>query len=162
MRHRSVSAAAGLVLVAALAGCTPLPGEDPRITQWRAERQAEAEADADADRDVVAVLSLQADAAADGGRVEAVLARPALPTAITLECVGDGSIDLEVGSLSTGSGSTTRTTTTLDEIDCADGPLEIDPASLGEKPISSVDAIVSDADGDAVWFLTIRGDFAAS
>ena len=158
MRHRSVSAAAGLVLVAALAGCTPLPGEDPRITQWRAERQAEA----DADRDVVAVLSLQAGAAADGGRVEAVLARPALPTAITLECVGDGSIDLEIGSLSTGSGATTRTTTTLDAIDCADGPLEIDPASLGEKPISSVDAIVSDADGDAVWFLTIRGDVTAS
>lgn len=158
MRHRSVSAAAGLVLVAALAGCTPLPGEDPRITQWRAERQAEA----DADRDVVAVLSLQADAASDGGRVEATLARPALPTAITLECLGDGSIDLEIGSLSTASGATTRTTTTLDAIDCADGPLEIDPASLGEKPISSVDGIVSDADGDAVWVLTIRGDVTAS
>ncbi|PPH96032.1 hypothetical protein C5C56_15490 [Rathayibacter sp. AY1D1] len=110
------------------------------------------------DRDVVAVLSLNVEADDDGGRVDVTLERPALPTAITFDCLGEGVIDLEIGSLSTAGGPTTRTTTTLDAIDCADGPHEIDPASLGEKPISSVDATASNADNDTAWFLTVRGD----
>ncbi|PPF11931.1 MULTISPECIES: hypothetical protein [unclassified Rathayibacter] len=114
------------------------------------------------DREVVAILSLNATADDDGGHVEATLARPALPTAITFECLGDGVIDLEIGSLSTAGGPTTRTTTTLEAIDCADGPHEIDPASLGEKPISTVEATASNADGDTAWFLTIHGDINAS
>ncbi|WP_146086106.1 MULTISPECIES: hypothetical protein [unclassified Rathayibacter] len=154
MRHRPIHTAAGLVLVAALAGCTPVPGEDPRITQWREGRQA----DVATDRDVVAVLSLNVAADDDGGRVDVTLERPALPTAITFDCLGEGVIDLEIGSLSTAGGPATRTTTTLDAIDCADGPHEIDPASLGEKPISSVNATASNADNDTAWFLTVRGD----
>ncbi|WP_146085436.1 hypothetical protein, partial [Rathayibacter sp. AY1E1] len=114
MRHRPIHTAAGLVLVAALAGCTPVPGEDPRITQWREERQAEVATD----RDVVAVLSLNVAADDDGGRVDVTLERPALPTAITFDCLGEGVIDLEIGSLSTAGGPATRTTTTLDAIDC--------------------------------------------
>ncbi|WP_123737496.1 MULTISPECIES: hypothetical protein [unclassified Rathayibacter] len=101
---------------------------------------------------------MDADTADDGGRVEATLERPALPTTITFDCLGEGVIDLEIGSFSTADGATTRTTTTLDAIDCADGPHEIDPASLGEKPISSVDATASNADNDTAWFLTVRGD----
>ncbi|PPG19044.1 hypothetical protein C5C74_08095 [Rathayibacter sp. AY1E8] len=47
---------------------------------------------------------------------------------------------------------------TPEQVAAAPGPHEIDPASLGEKPISSVDATPSDVDNDTVWVLTVRGD----
>lgn len=90
MTHRRVSAVLGLTLLALITACTPTPIDDERITQWRADRQAKV----DADGSFAAVLSSEARADEDGVRVEKTLDTPALPTEITFDCFGEGTIDL--------------------------------------------------------------------
>lgn len=158
MTHRRVSAVLGLALLASITACTPDPVDDDElITQWRADRQA----NVDADGSFAAVLSSEARADEDGVRVEATLDSPAMPTAITFDCFGEGTIDLEIESIAT-TPATMTTTSTLGTYVCADGPHEIDPTTLGTEPVSSVAAVTANADRGTAWFLTVRGDTASS
>ena len=159
MRHRLAGVALSVALVATLTACTPPDGDPALIAQWREDRRAEIEPDSG----VIAVLSSNASARQENDLMEASLDESSLPTRITFDCFGDGSIALQVeSSAATGTGSATTTITTLGAFRCPDGPHEIDPASLGEAPISRVGAVTGNADRNTAWILTVRGNVVSS
>jgi hypothetical protein len=111
----------------------------------------------DADGPFLAVLSSESTTGQGGARKEAVLDQPEAPGTFTFECFGDGTVELQLDSDSmTGMG-----TTTIRAVDCGDGPIGIDPASLGIDPIDLVGAAVTDADGDTAWFPVVRDESTA-
>lgn len=142
-----------LAVTGTLTACVPGPVDRAQLTQWRSDRQA----DIDADGLFLAVLSSESTAGQDGARKEAVFHQPESPGAVTFECFGNGTVELHLDSDST-TGTVTTGTTTIRTVDCGDGPLEIDPASLGTDPIDLVGAATTDADRDTTWFLIVRGD----
>ncbi|MCJ1674483.1 hypothetical protein MT355_14585 [Rathayibacter sp. VKM Ac-2929] len=135
-----------------MTACAPDPVDRAQLDQWRSDRQA----DIDADGPFLAVLSSESTAGQEGDRVEAVFDRPELPGAITFECFGDGTVELQLDSASTTGAANTTTTTTVEAVDCAKGPHAIDPASLGTDPIGLVGVATTNADHDTSWFLTVR------
>jgi hypothetical protein len=161
MTHQSAarvfaSVMVGLSAVVTLNACTQGPVDRAQITQWQEDQAAKNDADAG----VIASLSSQATPGHDGARVSTTLQSPALPTAITFDCYGDGSLDLQLDS----SSSSGTTTTTVESIECADGPHQLDPSALGPDSltISDLGASSSNADRDTAWILTVRGDDSAS
>ncbi|PPH08069.1 hypothetical protein C5C71_13530 [Rathayibacter sp. AY1C1] len=102
------------------------------------------------------MLSSDSSAGREGDRLVSAFDQPVLPGAITFECFGDGTVELQLDSDSK-TGTVTTGKTTVRTVDCGDGPLDIDPASLGTDPINLVGAATTDADRDTAWFLTIRG-----
>lgn len=88
--------------------------------------------------------------------MEAAFDRPESLGAVTFVCFGDGTVELHLDSDAT-TGTGTTGTTTVQTVDCGEGPLDIDPASLGTDPIDLVGVATTDADRDTAWFLTVRG-----
>ncbi|QHC68718.1 hypothetical protein GSU68_18595 (plasmid) [Rathayibacter sp. VKM Ac-2759] len=136
-----------------MTACAPDLVNRAQLTEWRSDRQA----DIDADGPFLAVLSSESTAGQEGDRVEATFDQPELPGAITFECFGDGTVELQLDSASTTGAANTTTTTTVEAVDCGEGPHAIDPASLGTDPIGLVGAVTTNADRDTSWFLTMRG-----
>ena len=151
MSRRPVALTLLLAVVGTMTACAPDPVDRAQLDQWRSDRQA----DIDADGPFLAVLSSESTAGQEGDRVEAAFDRPELPGAITFECFGDGTVELQLDSAST-TGAANTTTTTVEAVDCAEGPHAIDPASLGTDPIGLIGVATTNADRDTSWFLTVR------
>jgi hypothetical protein len=146
-------AAASLVLLAvgALSSCAPPAVDQVALERWHADRAARG-----ADDGSLTVLTASAPAGATGDRVGIDLAAPVIPTSLTFECFGEGTISLQVdGATVDGSRSTT---TTVGPLDCADGPHELDPTAVGRTAVARVGAIGYRADRDTAWSLTVHGD----
>lgn len=152
MSHRSVALTLLLAVMGTMTACAPEPVDRAQLTQWRSDRQA----DIDAGSPFLAVLSSDSSAGQEGDRLEAVFDQPELPSAITFECFGDGTVELQLDSDSK-TGTVTTGKTTVQTVDCGDGPLDIDPAFLGTDPIDLVGVATTDADRDTAWFLTVSG-----
>lgn len=152
MSRRSVALTLLLAVVGTMTACAPEPVDRAQLTQWRSDRQA----DIDAGGPFLAVLSSDSSAGREGDRLVSAFDQPVLPGAITFECFGDGTVELQLDSDSK-TGTVTTGKTTVRTVDCGDGPLDIDPASLGTDPINLVGAATTDADRDTAWFLTVRG-----
>lgn len=146
-------AAASLVVVAvgALSACAPPAVDQVALERWHADR-----AERGADDGSVATLTSTSPAGTAGDRIVTDFDGPVLATSITFECFGDGSISLQVdGASATESRSTT---TTVGALDCADGPHEIDPTSIGRTAVSRIGVIGYRPDRDTAWSLTVHGD----
>ncbi|MBO0982707.1 hypothetical protein [Rathayibacter sp. SD072] len=151
---RSVALTLLLAVAATMTACAPGPVDRAQLTQWRSDRQA----DIDADGSFLAGLSSDSSAGRESDRTEATFDQPAMPSAITFECFGDGTVELQLDSASITGTANTTTTTTVEAVDCGEGPHEIDPASLCTAPIDLIGAATTDADRDTAWFLTVRGE----
>ncbi|MCJ1688510.1 hypothetical protein [Rathayibacter sp. VKM Ac-2927] len=151
MRRRSVALTLLLVVVGTMTACAPDPVDRAQLTQWRSDRQA----DIDAGGPFLAVLSSDSSAGQEGDRLEAAFDQPQLLGAITFECFGDGTVELHLDSDSA-TGTATSGKTTIQTVSCGEGPLDIDPASLGTAPIDLVGVATTDANRDTTWFLTLR------
>jgi hypothetical protein len=158
MRPPRLAAASLVVLVVGtLSACSPPAVDQVALGRWQADRAARG-----ADDGSTTTLTSTAPAGASQGSVSADLAEPLAPSSLTFECFGDGRISLQVtGSISSARGTTT-TVTTVGDLDCADGPHELEPSAVGGDGLVRLEAETWGADRDTAWALTLRGDPATA
>jgi hypothetical protein len=148
---RLVAASLVVLAVGTLSACSPPAVDQVALGRWQADRAARGADDPD-----VTVFTANAPAGSPGQRISADFPEPRVPTSITFECFGEGTISLQVDGAADG-GSSSRTTT-VGELDCADGPHEIDPGAVGPGAVTGVGAIAYRPDRDTAWSLTVHRD----
>jgi|GEM_PF-3260036 len=151
--RRILGGATAVLVAVALSGCATAEVPDAAAVQeWMSQQQKADAGIGQMSALASAAADVAADESADSEDVRIDLAEPARVSSIEFSCFGaetmDAAVHLVTGSSTIGTGA--------QQVRCADGPVSIDVAGIGELPVSAVGANGINADGLGAWAVVVR------